>query len=807
MNSSNRNKLGLALSGGGFRASLFHVGVLRRMAELDLLRYVEVLSTVSGGSIVGALYVLLLKRDLEKAPAGVLDRCDYTRIIDDLQEMLEKGIRKNLRVYLFLNPLGILRVLLTEHSLGRRMARLYERYLYREVVDALQPKVGRHLGPGQIALSDIRIYPRAATGAPDIRTNIEAYNREMVDRKDGKGSAITKLIVNATALNSGGRFWFSSTEIGDWYLGHFREDELDELLARKELMQRLSRSDLDRLLAAPAKELELRGAHFSRRQISLVRWLRDRRNIPTCAPPEGWEPLFTVDQSPDALREASFGLLRRAKLAAWYIRVGPKEKPPVLGDLGTPEEYMGRFWGALEEMDEDLAKTLRPKSDASLPFRDLLLDFVMELYLFRIGKVAHPRIKRHWGRLTLGEAVGASACFPPVFPPLVMLGFYDDLYVERLGLTDGGVFDNVGITALEDEDCNFIIASDTSGLFEVQERVSTGRIGMSGRTISIATTALARFQRHGLRERRRVSRAIQNEAPSRTLREFHCSRENKGLAYFHINSRRIPGPGLDSEIDQRLLARVRTDLDGFGGIERAALINHGYDTADRYIRKYLGGSVFETKAQAHWKPPAHFPAAMYVSRAWTQRVVAIGHARFFRALRFWPPRFAALPSWLFVIALAGLLGTFVWDLPVSFRAIIQAISDWLVALVDGSLRWLLPKGWTEWTISLGSLLVLLIGVVVAGILIRRALRHLVGDELQPTLLAVARRLASAKKMTRAYRWNLLWLVGGLPVVMAIVSSIVAASSYMFFYLPFRALTRNRPSARIELPSATRSAPE
>src|SRR5215472_14107545 len=37
-------KLGLALSGGGFRASLFHVGVLARLAELDLLRHVEVLS-------------------------------------------------------------------------------------------------------------------------------------------------------------------------------------------------------------------------------------------------------------------------------------------------------------------------------------------------------------------------------------------------------------------------------------------------------------------------------------------------------------------------------------------------------------------------------------------------------------------------------------------------------------------------------------------------------------------------------------------------------------------------------------------
>ena len=41
-------KVGLALSGGGFRASLFHIGVLAKLAELDVLRHVEVLSCVKG---------------------------------------------------------------------------------------------------------------------------------------------------------------------------------------------------------------------------------------------------------------------------------------------------------------------------------------------------------------------------------------------------------------------------------------------------------------------------------------------------------------------------------------------------------------------------------------------------------------------------------------------------------------------------------------------------------------------------------------------------------------------------------------
>ncbi|MGH3046626.1 MAG: patatin-like phospholipase family protein, partial [Gaiellaceae bacterium] len=59
------SRLGLALSGGGFRAAFLHIGVLARMAEMGMLRRVEVISTVSGGSIVGALYYLHLRSLLQ----------------------------------------------------------------------------------------------------------------------------------------------------------------------------------------------------------------------------------------------------------------------------------------------------------------------------------------------------------------------------------------------------------------------------------------------------------------------------------------------------------------------------------------------------------------------------------------------------------------------------------------------------------------------------------------------------------------------------------------------------------------------
>ncbi len=51
------HRIGLALSGGGIRAAVFHLGVLRRLAFERLLESVSVVSTVSGGSLVTAAIV------------------------------------------------------------------------------------------------------------------------------------------------------------------------------------------------------------------------------------------------------------------------------------------------------------------------------------------------------------------------------------------------------------------------------------------------------------------------------------------------------------------------------------------------------------------------------------------------------------------------------------------------------------------------------------------------------------------------------------------------------------------------------
>src|SRR5262249_13308662 len=52
------NKLGLALSGGGFRASLFHLGLVRLLRDAGILSRVTHITSVSGGSAFAAHLVL-----------------------------------------------------------------------------------------------------------------------------------------------------------------------------------------------------------------------------------------------------------------------------------------------------------------------------------------------------------------------------------------------------------------------------------------------------------------------------------------------------------------------------------------------------------------------------------------------------------------------------------------------------------------------------------------------------------------------------------------------------------------------------
>jgi len=51
-------RIGLALSGGGFRAAAFHLGVMRKLAAVGILDRVDLITSVSGGSIAGGTVAL-----------------------------------------------------------------------------------------------------------------------------------------------------------------------------------------------------------------------------------------------------------------------------------------------------------------------------------------------------------------------------------------------------------------------------------------------------------------------------------------------------------------------------------------------------------------------------------------------------------------------------------------------------------------------------------------------------------------------------------------------------------------------------
>lgn len=116
--STNRQGLGLCLSGGGYRAMLFHAGVLVRLNEAGLLGKLTMVSSVSGGSIAAGLLAVLWPQ-LDIGENGVAANFDlylkkilaFSQVFLDLPSAL-KGV---------FNPFS---------SAAREVAAGYERHLF-----------------------------------------------------------------------------------------------------------------------------------------------------------------------------------------------------------------------------------------------------------------------------------------------------------------------------------------------------------------------------------------------------------------------------------------------------------------------------------------------------------------------------------------------------------------------------------------------------------------------------------------------------------------------------------------------------
>ena len=83
--------LALSLSGGGFRATLFHLGVLLRLNELGLLKdRISCISSVSGGSITAA-WLACTWKDLAWNAQGV-DPDFYAKVVDPVRQLCYRDL-------------------------------------------------------------------------------------------------------------------------------------------------------------------------------------------------------------------------------------------------------------------------------------------------------------------------------------------------------------------------------------------------------------------------------------------------------------------------------------------------------------------------------------------------------------------------------------------------------------------------------------------------------------------------------------------------------------------------------------------
>ncbi|MFE6076788.1 patatin-like phospholipase family protein [Paenibacillus sp. NPDC057886] len=190
-------KMGLALSGGGFRASYFHLGVLRSLAKKDLLRHVEVISTVSGGTIIGVLYYLELKKLIEEKYDHEILPEDYLQIVKNIETEFYKFTSKNIRMLSFLDvmkntkieilKLKILLLSNIRYTRTNYIGELFEEHLYKKFRSE----------DTKLRVKDLRISPKGTSECP--------INK------------IPSLVINTTCLNNGAGFFITSEKS---YLKH-----------------------------------------------------------------------------------------------------------------------------------------------------------------------------------------------------------------------------------------------------------------------------------------------------------------------------------------------------------------------------------------------------------------------------------------------------------------------------------------------------------------------------------------------------------------------------------------------------------
>lgn len=167
--------LALCLSGGGYRAMLFHTGVLWRLYEAGLLQELDRISSVSGGSIVAGLLGLNWSRLNFQGSNSSDEFIEY--IANPIRHLASRTI----------DIPAVLLGLFLPGSISNRIAGFYRRYLF-----------------GKATLQDLPDHPRFVINAINIQSGalwrfMKPYMR---DWKVGEVKSPTIQLAKAVAASS-----------------------------------------------------------------------------------------------------------------------------------------------------------------------------------------------------------------------------------------------------------------------------------------------------------------------------------------------------------------------------------------------------------------------------------------------------------------------------------------------------------------------------------------------------------------------------------------------------------------------------
>jgi NTE family protein len=249
-------------------------------------------------------------------------------------------------------------------------------------------------------------------------------------------------------------------------------------------------------------------------------------------------------------------------------------------------------------------------------------------------------------------------------------------------LVDGGVHDNQGIAALLEFDCNPIVVSDASGYFPDDPNPATRIPAVGGRTLGL----------YGDRVREEQLMNARIDDDERPLGLIHLRKGIVGYALAPLGKegrpldepRREPPDDFGGErfdIDprvQRLLSRVRTDLDSFSQVEAYSLMVDGYRQTGPNVDHLQVEGATPLSSRGQWRFESVARPAASGDHGRYMRHLGKSNSRFGKAIALsTPARVAALA--LAVAALAGIVALFFVD---AVRGVFTAsVPVWVVLAV------------------------------------------------------------------------------------------------------------------------------